>query len=119
MISPMRIVAVNNRQTIWPVDPDLRRKRTEALVRAVYEVRVRGPISDDVLAELGATRIEAEPAQTILTTALDDQGSLDAILARLRALGLELMGMRRLTWTEPVGGMQQSGSVQRPGGIVA
>jgi hypothetical protein len=62
--------------------------------RQIYEVRVRGPVSADVLSELGARDLGEEPPVTILQTEPTDQPGLHGILARLRSLGLELMEVR-------------------------
>ena len=59
-----------------------------------WEVRVRGPIPSDVLAELGAAGLTEEPAQTIMRTEPLDQAGLHGVLHRLRNLGLELLEIR-------------------------
>jgi hypothetical protein len=59
-----------------------------------WEVRVRGPIPSDVLAELGAAGLTEEPAQTIIRTEPLDQAGLHGVLQRLRNLGLELLEIR-------------------------
>jgi hypothetical protein len=63
----------------------------------VYELRVRGPVSADVLAELGAEDMGEEPPLTILRTEPTDQPGLHGMLQRLRSLGLELMEVRTTT----------------------
>ncbi len=65
-----------------------------------WEVRVRGPIPSDVLAELGAAGLTEEPAQTIMRTEPLDQGGLHGGLQRLRNLGLELLDIRTAPDTE-------------------
>ena len=65
-----------------------------------WEVRVRGPIPSDVLAELGAAGLTAEPAQTIMRTEPLDQAGLHGVLQRLRNLGLELLEIRTAPGTE-------------------
>ena len=52
-----------------------------------WEVRVRGPIPSDVLAELGAAGLTEEPAHTIIRTEPLDQAGLHGVLQRLRNLG--------------------------------
>jgi len=59
-----------------------------------WEVRVRGPIPSDVLAELSAAGLTEEPAQTIMRTEPLDQAGLHGVLQRLRNLGLELLEIR-------------------------
>ena len=65
-----------------------------------WEVRVRGPIPSDVLAERGAAGLTAEPAQTIMRTEPLDQAGLHGVLQRLRNLGLELLEIRTAPDTE-------------------
>ena len=65
-----------------------------------WEVRVRGPIPSDVLAELGVVGLTAEPAQTIMRTEPLDQAGLHGVLQRLRNLGLELLEIRTAPDTE-------------------
>ena len=65
-----------------------------------WEVRVRGPIPSDVLAELGAAGLTAEPAQTNMRTEPLDQAGLHGVLQRLRNLGLELLEIRTAPDTE-------------------
>ena len=65
-----------------------------------WEVRVRGPIPSDVLAELGAAGLSEEPAQTIMRTEPLDQAGLHGVLQRLRNLGLELLEIRTAPDTE-------------------
>jgi hypothetical protein len=65
-----------------------------------WEVRIRGPIPTDVLAELGAAGLTEEPAQTIMRTEPLDQAGLHGVLQRLRNLGLELLEIRTAPDTE-------------------
>lgn len=62
--------------------------------RQVYELRVRGPIPEDVLKELGAEDLGEEPPLTILRTEPTDQPGLHGMLQRLRSLGLVLLEVR-------------------------
>jgi hypothetical protein len=61
-----------------------------------WEVRVRGEIPPEVLAELGAVDVSQEPAQTVLTTLPLDQAGLHGVLERLRNLNLDLVEIRTL-----------------------
>ena len=60
----------------------------------VYELRVRGPVSTEVLQEIGAEDMGEEPPLTILRTEPTDQPGLHGMLQRLRSLGLDLMEVR-------------------------
>jgi hypothetical protein len=60
----------------------------------VYELRVRGPVPEEVLRELGAEDLGEEPPLTILRTEPTDQPGLHGMLERLRSLGLDLLEVR-------------------------
>lgn len=62
-----------------------------------YELRLRGPVPGHVLAELGVTSRMEEPAHTVLCTEVADQAAMYGVLARLSALGLELIEIRRIS----------------------
>jgi hypothetical protein len=64
--------------------------------RRVYELRVRGPISPDVLREIGALDVAEEPPLTVLRTEPTDQAGLHGMLQWLRSLGLDLLEVRRV-----------------------
>jgi hypothetical protein len=68
--------------------------------RQVYELRVRGPVSPELLEEIGAEDLGEEPPLTILRTEPTDQPGLHGMLQRLRSLGLDLMEVRS-TGPEP------------------
>ncbi len=62
-----------------------------------WEVRVRGAITSDLLADLGATNVSWEPAQTVVHTEPLDQAGLHAILLQIRNLGLDLLEVRTVS----------------------
>ena len=62
--------------------------------RLVYELRVRGPVSAELLEEIGAEDFGEEPPLTILRTEPMDQPGLHGMLQRLRSLGLDLLEVR-------------------------
>jgi hypothetical protein len=64
------------------------------MARRVYELRVRGAVSADLLEEIGAEDFGEEPPLTILRTEPTDQPGLHGMLERLRSLGLELLEVR-------------------------
>lgn len=66
-----------------------------------WEVRVRGPVSPQVLADIGAISPTAEPPQMLLTTEPLDQAGLHGLLERLRNLGLDIVEIRASLETEP------------------
>ena len=60
-----------------------------------YEIRVvgsLGPVARDAFTDVA---VDVEPAATVLTGDLDQAG-LHALLDRIRALGLELIDIRKL-----------------------
>jgi hypothetical protein len=62
----------------------------------LFEIRVRGTVPEDVLAEASGMRVVVEPAQTVLRGSVRDQAALQGLLSRLHDLGLELVEVRRL-----------------------
>ena len=60
-----------------------------------YEIRVRGAIGPAAREAFRDLSVEVAPATTVLTAELD-QSALHALLDRVRALGLELVDLRRL-----------------------
>jgi hypothetical protein len=73
------------------------------MARLVYELRVRGPVSAELLEEIGAEDLGEEPPLTILRTEPTDQPGLHGVLQRLRSLGLDLVEVRTAT-PEPFDG---------------
>lgn len=71
--------------------------------REVYELRVRGPVTQEVLDELGAIDLGEEPPLTILRVGATDQPGLHGLLERLRRLGLDLLEVRTTTDVEQFG----------------
>ena len=69
-----------------PVAPDGRR---------MYEIRVRGHLSETLLAAFPCLHSEARGADTVLTGDLPDQAALYGVLIQIEALGLELLEVRR------------------------
>ena len=59
-----------------------------------YEVRVSGAVPPDVIGELGDVTLTEQELRTVLVCTLPDQAALHGFLARLRALGLELVEVR-------------------------
>jgi hypothetical protein len=60
-----------------------------------YEIRVVGsigPAAQEAFSDMG---MDVEPVSTVLSGALDQRG-LHAMLGRVQALGLELVGVRQV-----------------------
>jgi hypothetical protein len=60
-----------------------------------YEVRVRGVLGETLLCAFPDLRADAQGDETVLTGSLPDQAALHGVLARIEALGLELVEVRR------------------------
>jgi hypothetical protein len=63
----------------------------------VYEIRIRGALSDAVAAELADALRAFAPTETVLRGHVVDQAELRGVLARLQELGCELLEARRLS----------------------
>jgi hypothetical protein len=63
---------------------------------ARYDIRVRGLLSDTLLSAFPELRHRARSGVTVLRGDLPDQAALHGVLARVEALGLELLEVRRV-----------------------
>jgi hypothetical protein len=61
-----------------------------------YEIRIRGRVSDTILASFDGMDADFEPAETVLTGEHLDQAALHGVLERVRSLGLELVEVRQI-----------------------
>jgi hypothetical protein len=61
-----------------------------------YEIRIRGRLSDSLLAAFEGLTATVEPVETVLHGPVQDQSSLHGLLDRIQSLGLELVEIRRL-----------------------
>jgi hypothetical protein len=59
-----------------------------------YEIRVNGPVGPAAREAFAGMVVEVGPATTVLSGDLDQAG-LQALLDRIRALGLELVDIKR------------------------
>ncbi len=73
-----------------------------------YQIRIRGQLGRTMCAAFPALHARTQGEDTLLTGALPDQAALHGVLARIEALGLELLEVRRLR-----GGDRR----QSPGGV--
>ncbi|KUJ36285.1 hypothetical protein ADL25_33655 [Streptomyces sp. NRRL F-5122] len=62
---------------------------------AWYEIRVRGQLSQRLLGAFPGLHAEIQGADTLLIGTLPDQAALHGVLARIEALCLELIELRR------------------------
>lgn len=61
-----------------------------------YEIRIKGRLSDSLLAAFEGMTASVEPVETVLHGPVQDQSSLHGLLDRIQSLGLELVEIRRL-----------------------
>jgi hypothetical protein len=61
-----------------------------------YEFRIRGHLGAKMLRAFPALRARIRGGDTVLTGLLPDQAALYGVIARVEALGLELLELRRL-----------------------
>jgi hypothetical protein len=64
-----------------------------------YEIRIKGRLSDSLLAAFEGLDASVEPAETVLHGPLQNQAALHGLLDRIQSLGLELVEVRRLPET--------------------
>jgi hypothetical protein len=61
-----------------------------------YEIRIKGRLSDSLLAVFEGLTASVEPVETVLHGPVQDQAELYGLLDRIQALCLELVEVRRL-----------------------
>jgi hypothetical protein len=61
-----------------------------------YEIRIKGRLSDSLLAAFKGLTATVEPVETVLYGPVQDQSSLHGLLDQIQSLGLELVEIRRL-----------------------
>jgi hypothetical protein len=65
------------------------------MAEATYEIRVTGAVPDQDLRDMGAVTLAVDQVNTVLY-GIPDQTALYGLLARLRALGVEVVEVRRI-----------------------
>ena len=60
-----------------------------------YEIRVRGRLSDSLVAAFEGMHASVEPVETVLHGPVEDQAALHGLLRRIEAFGLELVEVRK------------------------
>lgn len=77
------------------------------MVDATYEVRVADPVPEQDLRDMRAVTVAVDQVNTVIYS-IPNQAALYGLLARLRALGIEVIEVRRVlepgsaatTWTD-------------------
>lgn len=70
------------------------------MVEPVYEIRVAGAVPETDLRDMGVITAAPDQVNTILY-GITDQAALYGLLARLEALGVEVIEVRRVSAPEP------------------
>jgi hypothetical protein len=65
------------------------------MVQSMYEIRVAGTVPEEDLEDMGAVKVAHEQVNTVLY-GVADQTALYGLLERLRALGLDVVEVRRV-----------------------
>ena len=60
-----------------------------------FEIRIKGRLSDSVLAAFEGLTATVEPVETVLYGPIEDQSALHGLLDRIQSLGLELVEIRQ------------------------
>jgi hypothetical protein len=63
----------------------------------LYEIRIRGGLSDATRSSLADAIGGLEPAETVMRAPIADQAQLRGIIARLHELGCELIAARPIS----------------------
>jgi hypothetical protein len=61
-----------------------------------YEIRVKGRLSDSLVAAFEGLTATVEPVETVLHGPVEDQAALHGLVDRIQSLGLELVEIRQL-----------------------
>ena len=65
------------------------------MVDATYEIRVAGAVPEQDLRDMGAVTLAVDQVNTVVYS-IPDQSALYGLLARLRALGIEVVEVHRI-----------------------
>ena len=66
-----------------------------------YEIRIRGRLSESLLAAFEGLAVTVAPVETVLHGPVLDQAALYGLLDRIQTLGLEVVEVRRLADEPP------------------
>jgi hypothetical protein len=77
-----------------------------------YEIRVKGRLTASLQTAFEGMTAQVEPVETILTGNLEDQAALYGVLEHVRALGLELVEVRRVAAIDSVPPESTRGALQ-------
>jgi hypothetical protein len=72
-----------------------------AVPSSYYEIRVAGVLPPEALLDFDRLTASVEPVETVVHGPLRDQAALHGLLARLEALGVQVLEIRRLYERDP------------------
>ena len=61
-----------------------------------YELRIKGRLSRDIREDFEEFELTEAPVETVMLGNVIDEAHLHGVLARLQALGLQVLSLRRL-----------------------
>ena len=79
-----------------------------------FRIRVRGRLGETIRSAFPALQAQASGGDTVLTGPLADRAALHGVLAKIEALGLELLELRRIQTRPKSPGSSDGPS---PGGV--
>ena len=82
------------------------------MAKSMYEVRVAGTLPEEDLEDMGAVASAPDQVSTVLY-GISDQSALYGLLARLRALGIEVSVVRRGSEPAPASNETASAADER------
>jgi hypothetical protein len=98
-LSPPGAKIERGHEAIGPARTTARHHEGESVVPyggGDYEIRIKGRLSDSLLAAFKGLTATVEPVETVLYGPVQDQSTLHGLLDQIQSLGLELVEIRRL-----------------------
>ncbi len=75
-----------------------------AVPSSYYEIRVSGVLPPEALLDFDRLTASVEPIETVVHGPIRDQATLNGLLARLEAFGVEVLEIRRVHGQDPRAG---------------
>ena len=72
-----------------------------------YEIRIAGVLPPEALLDFERLTASVEPVETVVHGPLRDKAALNGLLARLEAIGVEVLEVRRLRERAPTVGQEE------------
>src|SRR5215203_4180423 len=111
-VKPARGQDREGHEAIGPAELRLNRMRESVVPYGGgdYEIRIKGRLSDSLLAAFEGLTATVKPVETVLYGPVQDQSSLHELLDRIQSLGLELVEIRPL----PAAAYELATETERP-----